>query len=270
MTERAPLVEIAAQIDRAEAEQLARTGPPGADGVLEVGGGRAVLKGERSPFNVALGLGLAGPVSAEAIEAVEAHLGRGGGAVRIELSAPAHPSLAAELARRGYRLERFHQVWMRAPARAAGEGAPGALARASAGGLVIRPIVAGEERAWGEAFALAFFGRLPPSEEVVEALLAMPRAPGNVCFGAFEGERVLGVAIASAHAAVATLSGAGVVAPHRGAGLQVALIEARLAWAAAEGCTLAASAAEPGTASQRNLERAGFRCAYPRAVMVRD
>jgi hypothetical protein len=36
------------------------------------------------------------------------------------------------------------------------------------------------------------------------------------------------------------------------------------------GCDLAASATEPGTASQRTLEKAGFRCAYPRAVMLRE
>jgi hypothetical protein len=31
---------------------------------------------------------------------------------------------------------------------------------------------------------------------------------------------------------------------------------------------LAASATEPGTASQRTLERCGFRVAYPKAVLV--
>ena len=34
------------------------------------------------------------------------------------------------------------------------------------------------------------------------------------------------------------------------------------------GCDLAASATEPGTASQRTLERCGFRVAYPKAVLV--
>jgi GNAT superfamily N-acetyltransferase len=59
-----------------------------------------------------------------------------------------------------------------------------------------------------------------------------------------------------------------VLPAHRGRGLQVELVRARLAWATAQGCDLAASATEPGTASQRTLERCGFRAAYPKAVLV--
>ncbi len=252
--------ELARRIERAEAEQLARTGAPGVAGTLEVGGGLAVSKGPGSPFNVANALGLGGPVTAEDVDAVERHLGAGGGAIRIALAAPAHPSLGAELARRGYRLDRFHLVWWRPPGRAP---APDFQ-------WEVRPIVRGEEQAWGETFALAYFGRLPPSDAMLEALLAMPRAEGNVCFAAFEAGRPVGVAIASAHGGVATLSGAGVLPAHRGRGIQRALVAARLDWAAAQGCDLAASATDPGTASQRNLERSGFRCAYPRAILVRE
>jgi GNAT superfamily N-acetyltransferase len=256
----AALAELARRIERAEAEQLVRTGAPGVAGALEVAGGIAVSKGPASPFNVANGLGLEGPVTAADVDAVEAHLGAGGGAIRIALAAPAHPSLGAELARRGYRVERFHLVWWRAPAPEVCADVP----------VEIRPIGAGEERPWGETFALAFFGRLPPSDAMLEALLAMPRAEGNVCFAAFDAGRPVGVAMASAHGGVATLSGAGVLPAHRGRGLQRALVAARLTWAAARGCELAASATDPGTASQRNLERSGFRCAYPRAILVRE
>jgi hypothetical protein len=48
----------------------------------------------------------------------------------------------------------------------------------------------------------------------------------------------------------------------------MALVRARLAWAAGMGCDLAASATEPGTPSQRTLEGCGFRVAYPKAVLV--
>ena len=78
----------------------------------------------------------------------------------------------------------------------------------------------------------------------------------------------MGVALSSAEGGVAWLSGAGVLPASRGRGLQCALVRARLAWAAAQGCDLAASATEPGTASQRTLERCGFRVAYPKAVLV--
>ena len=73
----------------------------------------------------------------------------------------------------------------------------------------------------------------------------------------------------SARDGVAALSGAGVLPAWRGQGLQLALVRARLAWAAARGCAVAAATTEPGSTSQRTLERAGFRVAYPKAVMVR-
>ena len=254
------LREIARRIERAEAEQLARTGDPGTGGAIEVAGGLAVSKGPGSPFSAALCVGLAGAVTPAELDRIEAHLGGGGGAIRIEIAAPADASLRAELARRGYRIERFHQIWSRAPA-----PLPEAPAR-----VEVRRIRPDEEVSWAETFAVAYFGRMPQYASMIEGLLAMPRADGNVAFGAFEGGALAGVALASAHRGVATLSGAGVLPERRGRGIQLSLVRARLAWAEEGGCDLAASATEPGTASQRTLEKAGFRCAYPRAVMLRE
>jgi GNAT superfamily N-acetyltransferase len=180
--------------------------------------------------------------------------------VRIELCVDAHPSLAEMLGQRGYRVERFLLVLSRAVAPAA--------APAHAGGIVVREIAPGEERAFADAFALAHLGRAPAPDEDAEDLLAVPRAVGNACFAAFDGAAVVAVAVASEHERVASLSGAGVLPAWRGRGLQRALVQARLAWAARRGCEIATSAVEPGGASQRNLERAGFRVAYPKAVMV--
>jgi GNAT superfamily N-acetyltransferase len=77
------------------------------------------------------------------------------------------------------------------------------------------------------------------------------------------------VALASAEGGVAWLSGAGVVPAARGRGIQAALVRARLAWGAARGCDVAAAATEPGSASQRTLQRCGFQVAYPKVVLVR-
>ena len=72
------------------------------------------------------------------------------------------------------------------------------------------------------------------------------------------------------HEGVATLSGTGVRESFRGRGLQAALIRARMEWAAQHGCTLVATSTHVATASQRNMERMGFRIAYPKLVMVRE
>jgi STE24 endopeptidase len=63
---------------------------------------------------------------------------------------------------------------------------------------------------------------------------------------------------------VALLAGASTAPPHRNLGAQSALLEARLRFAADRGCDLAMICALPGSASQRNAERRGFRIAYTR------
>lgn len=63
---------------------------------------------------------------------------------------------------------------------------------------------------------------------------------------------------------VACLLGASTIPSARNRGAQHALLDARLRFAAEHGCDLATMGAEPGSASQRNAERNGFRIAYTR------
>jgi len=253
------LATLAPRIERAQAWQMIRTAcaHPAGGTWIEVGGGWSVSFGPRSPFNAAVGVGLAGAVDAGALVRIEEHLGAGGGAVRVEVAAPADHSLSGALAHREYGVERFHQVWWRPPAPL--PDAPPAEAR---------PLRPGEEDLWLDVFGEAFLGG-PPAGALREGLRAMPRAEGNVCFVAFVEGAPAGVAMASCEGGVALLTGAGVRERFRGRGLQATLVRARLEWAAARGCDLAASATDPGSASQRTLEKMGFRCAYPKAVMVR-
>jgi len=63
---------------------------------------------------------------------------------------------------------------------------------------------------------------------------------------------------------VALLAGASTIPSARRQGAQLALLEERLRYAATQGCTVAMMAANPGSGSQRNAERNGFRIAYTR------
>ena len=63
---------------------------------------------------------------------------------------------------------------------------------------------------------------------------------------------------------VALLAGACTIPEARKRGAQLALLNARLGHAAECGCDLAMVCAEPGSATQRNAERHGFRIAYTR------
>ena len=82
--------------------------------------------------------------------------------------------------------------------------------------------------------------------------------------------RVDGVAAASAaltvDAGLGYLANAATVPGMRRRGCQAALLARRIADAAAAGCDTVASLAEFGSASQRNLERAGLRVAFTQAV----
>ena len=63
---------------------------------------------------------------------------------------------------------------------------------------------------------------------------------------------------------VAHLAGASTIPAGRRRGAQLALLEHRLQYAAARGCDIALMGASPGSGSQRNAERHGFRIAYTR------
>jgi predicted acetyltransferase len=63
---------------------------------------------------------------------------------------------------------------------------------------------------------------------------------------------------------VALMAGASTIPDARKQGAQLALLENRLRFAAEQGCDIAMMCALPGSASQRNAERQGFRIAYTR------
>ena len=80
-----------------------------------------------------------------------------------------------------------------------------------------------------------------------------------------EGEPA-GAALLAVDDGVGYLANASTLPESRGLGVHTALIRARIADARAAGCELVAAQAEFGSASMRNLERAGLHTAYTKAV----
>lgn len=66
------------------------------------------------------------------------------------------------------------------------------------------------------------------------------------------------------HQGVALFGGSATIPELRHRGLQTALLHERMRYAFEQGCDLAMMVAQPGTESQRNAERKGFRIAYTR------
>jgi ribosomal protein S18 acetylase RimI-like enzyme len=76
--------------------------------------------------------------------------------------------------------------------------------------------------------------------------------------------RPVAAAAMNIHEGVAHLAGASTIPGARRRGAQNALLAHRLSFAAVRGCDIALMGALPGSGSQRNAERNGFRIAYTR------
>jgi len=66
---------------------------------------------------------------------------------------------------------------------------------------------------------------------------------------------------------MAAFFGAATLAEYRNRGIQTAFMQERLRIAQQAGCDLAVTLTLPGTTSQRNVERAGFRVVYTKVVV---
>ena len=101
------------------------------------------------------------------------------------------------------------------------------------------------------------------------SVLVLSSVPDVHLFRARAGGRTIGVGLLHVCAGTAYLAAASTLIDARGRGAQLALIRHRVEVAAELGCDLAVGHAAFGSSSQRNLERAGLRMAYTKALWAR-
>jgi GNAT superfamily N-acetyltransferase len=219
-------------------------------------GAFVVFDGPRSPVTQTFGLGLFAPVTAAALDSIEAFFAARGAPVDHEVCPLAGVAALDLLCARGYRPIEISSMLYRAVERPAGR-APG---RAAA-----RLIGADEVGLWTEVSVQGWAQEQPGLDDFLRGMGAITAGrAGAACFlGEIDG--VAGAAAAlSVHDGVALFAGAATVPAMRRQGLQSALLEERMRYAHEQGCDLAAMVAEAGSESQRNAERQGFRIAYTR------
>jgi ribosomal protein S18 acetylase RimI-like enzyme len=241
-------------------EAQARLRPQLGATVEAVAGGYAVYAGPGSPLNRAVGLGMEGPVGAQALERVERFFDRRGALARIDVCPLADPSLVEELNRRNYHLAEFKNVWAR-PLRG-DEGLTPLVA-----GVQVRAARPEEAALWIRTVSQGFAGRdavTPEDQEIAAPNFFLPTA---ACFLAWIEGKVAGGGALATHQGLAAFFSASTRPAFRGRGVQTALLQARLAAAAAAGCDLALVHTTPGNASQRNVQRAGFCLAYTKLAL---
>ncbi|HEU4563135.1 MAG TPA: GNAT family N-acetyltransferase, partial [Gemmatimonadaceae bacterium] len=202
------------------------------------------------------GLGLFAPPATEQLEALEAFFRDRSAEVFHEVSPLADPALLELLPSRGYRPVELTSVMYR-PIGAVPSDAVPSTPRA-------RPIEPGEEERWAETSARGWATSPELASLVLDLGRVSARSEGTTCFIAEVGGEAVAAAALAMHGGVALLAGASTIPEWRGRGAQAALLGARLHAAAERGCDLAMMGAQPGSASQRNAERQGFRIAYTR------
>jgi len=245
------------------AEAQHRLNPESGATVLEVGGGFAIFVGVESPLTHAVGLGMRGAVPAGEMDRMERFYSALHAPVSVDLCPLADASLLDLLGARGYRVTEFNNVLVRA--------LPGAEIEPVEMPVRLAGVDAGSdgEQIWTLTVGRGFLEKDDLTAEELDVGRTVWHMPGSRCYLAFSGGRAGAAAAMSIDAGLATLFADGTAPGFRGAGLQGALIRERLRAAAAEGCDLATAATLPGSVSQRNYERNGFRVAYTKLTLAR-
>jgi len=236
--------------------------PDGPAETLEVAGGVAVFIGEDSPVNQAYGLGFAGVVTPDDADAIERfYVGRGARPM-IAVSPLADESLASVLGCRGWVVDGFENVLVR-------ELSPHDAFETDRGSVEIREVVTDEDKeSWALVAATGFSAPLPPLDAQLDLGRVVVRRAGTRLFLAYVDGVVAGTGEMTVDDGVAWLSADSTLPRFRGRGVQQAMQRHRLAIGVASGCELAVTESVPGSGSQRNMERLGFRIAYTRVEMV--
>lgn len=203
-----------------------------------------------------------GPVTADDFDRLEGFFRARGAPVVISLCPHTDSSVLAHLHARRYRITHFENTLFRL---LPGQAVP----------PPIRPTVrradAAERDLWSRIVMLGFSDGLPVSDEMVSLFAIFFHAEAaSAWFGFDESGKPAGGGMISVFERSAMFYGDSTLPEARCAGIQGALIAARLRQAGLAGCELAVACTLPGSGSQRNYERAGFRVAYTKAMFAQD
>ncbi|MBL0938643.1 MAG: hypothetical protein IBJ03_07100 [Gemmatimonadaceae bacterium] len=223
----------------------------------------AMFDGVGSPLTQTFGLGVFDTPDAEQLDAIEAFFAERGADVMHEVSPMADMALLPLLASRGYAVVEWSTVLVRPLSQDfANVGSKEIPLNAS--GPRVRVVNADEADHWA-AVAAEGWGETPELADFMRSLgQVSARADGTWSFLASIGNADVASGALHIHEGVALFAGASTRPDARRQGAQRALFDARLSYATHVGCDLAMMVAAPGSTSQKNAQRAGFRPVYTR------
>lgn len=227
----------------------------------EICGGHMVFVARGSPVGRAHGLGFAGEIAPQDIEKVEKFYFDHECDAQVDVCPYADPSLFQTLNQRGFQVAEFNQTlarWIRRE-----ETFRPRIPK----GVEIRRVRPGEAREWSQLSARVFFAEA--ASQFADFFLPWAAPEHPLSLAAFvDGKMVAGAGgLLVPEYRMAGFFGAATLEEFRGRGIQSAFMQERLRLAQQAGCDLAITLTMPGTTSQRNVERAGFRVAYTKVVV---
>jgi GNAT superfamily N-acetyltransferase len=258
---------LAQKLERSEArsnasfvEAHAKLFPESGAEWTQIGGVYAMFDGVESPLTQTFGLGVFDEITDDEMERLEAFFKKHDAPVFHEVSPLAGLSLVELLNRRGYQPVELSSVLYQ----------PLEIEKI-APVLPVNPLIKtrviekGEEKLWAQTSAS---GWATEGEDLKEFMLQFGQinaaTNGGFPFLAELDGAQVSAGMLYIYDDVAILAGASTIPEARRKGVQNALLDARLRFAAGKGCRIAMMGAMPGSGSQRNAEKNGFRIAYTR------
>jgi GNAT superfamily N-acetyltransferase len=268
---------LGARIEAAEARLTASIGQhllvtrPELDVVVQrLGNGVAVFAGPSSPMNKLIGVGFGERPADDELTSIEDAFRARNAPLQAEVSALASPEFVARLSARGYQLKGFENVHGRA-IRTPDNTQP-------RGPINITLMRDDERDRWVDASITSFLDgdtegaqadELPPREALEGPINDVMDVPGFQRYCAWIDGQLVGTATLRLDDGLAQLCGAATLPAWRRRGVQTALLQRRLADAAAAGCEIALITTSPGTKSQENGLKQGFALLYVRGLLVK-
>jgi GNAT superfamily N-acetyltransferase len=257
-------IDLARRLERTEArgninfiEARAIAFPERGATWIEVAGAYAMFDGVGSPLTQTFGLGLFETPTTEHLDTLEDFFRSRKADVLHEVAPLADASVFQLFNERGYQPVEFSSVLYRPISTDLRLNAPRNEE------LKVRVVEKNELDLWAQTAAEGW-SEFPEVTDFMRDLAHVTAHSKSPSFLAeLAGQPIATGALIIADD-VALLAGASTVPNARRQGAQLALLEERLRYAAAHGCTVAMMAANPGSGSQRNAERHGFRIAYTR------
>ncbi|HEX3187478.1 MAG TPA: GNAT family N-acetyltransferase [Pyrinomonadaceae bacterium] len=257
-------IELARRLERTEAqgstnfiEARVKAFPDMGAKWIEVAGAYAMLDAPGSPLSQTFGLGVFQPITAEELDRIEQFFLSNGADVNHEVCPLADQSVFTLIRERGYQAIEFSNVLYRPISPDLRLDAPRNER------IKVRVTGRDEIDLWTQT-SFEGWSEFPEYADFFRDLAKVfGHSKGPSFIAELEGKPIATGAL-TIHGDVALLAGASTIPDARRQGAQLALLEDRLRYAANNGCTVAMMVALPGSGSQRNAERHGFRIAYTR------